>query len=64
MRHAQAHLLTVTIRTGVSGITIVACDDGRGGAFAPGNGLAGMRERFEALGGRLSVSSEMAEALR
>jgi signal transduction histidine kinase len=58
MRHAQARQLTITIRTGVSGIEIAACDDGRGGAFAPGNGLAGMRERFEALGGRLSISSE------
>ncbi|MBS0419838.1 MAG: sensor histidine kinase [Proteobacteria bacterium] len=58
MRHAQARQLTISIRTGLSGIAITACDDGRGGAFAPGNGLAGMRERFEALGGRLSVSSE------
>jgi len=57
IRHAQARLLTITIRSGISGITIAACDDGRGGAFAPGNGLSGMRERFEALGGRLSVSS-------
>jgi signal transduction histidine kinase len=58
IRHAQADLLTITIQTGVSGITIAACDDGRGGAFSPGNGLSGMRERVEALGGRLSVSSE------
>ena len=32
-------------------------DDGRGGAIAPGNGLSGMRERLEALGGRLRVDS-------
>jgi signal transduction histidine kinase len=58
MRHAQARQLTITIQRGISGIAISASDDGRGGAFSPGNGLAGMRERFEALGGRLSVSSE------
>ena len=33
-------------------------DDGRGGAIAPGNGLCGMRERIEALGGRLRVDSD------
>jgi signal transduction histidine kinase len=57
MRHAQARLLTITIHSGQSGITISASDDGCGGDFSPGNGLSGMRERFESLGGHLSVSS-------
>jgi two-component system sensor histidine kinase DesK len=32
-------------------------DDGRGGARPDGNGLTGMRERVEALGGSLSLVS-------
>ena len=32
-------------------------DDGRGGAGAPGNGLAGMRERLAAFGAGLEVDS-------
>jgi len=31
-------------------------DDGRGGAIVPGNGLSGMRERIEALRGRLRIT--------
>jgi two-component system sensor histidine kinase DesK len=30
-------------------------DDGRGGVRAEGNGLRGMRERIEALGGQFAV---------
>jgi two-component system sensor histidine kinase DesK len=36
---------------------LVVRDDGRGGARLDGNGLTGMRERVEALGGALSVVS-------
>jgi signal transduction histidine kinase len=33
-------------------------DDGNGGAyFGPGSGLAGLRDRAEALGGRIQVDS-------
>jgi signal transduction histidine kinase len=57
MRHADARELVIAVNIGRSGITIAARDDGRGGDFSPGNGLSGMRERFESLGGSLSVSS-------
>jgi len=57
MRHAHARELVIDIRNTDTGIVIAAHDDGRGGQFAPGSGLAGMRERFEMLGGRLSISS-------
>ena len=44
--------------TPVSDVLIMTvADDGRGGAIAPGNGLTGMRERLEQLGGGLEVSS-------
>jgi Signal transduction histidine kinase len=58
LRHAQARELVVEIRQVASGdVHISARDDGRGGVTVEGHGLAGMRERFESLGGRLSVSS-------
>ncbi|MBF6025124.1 sensor histidine kinase [Lysobacter niastensis] len=51
-RHAQAQLLS-----DVDEVVLRVEDDGRGGAISPGNGLCGMRERIEALGGRLRVDS-------
>ena len=56
-RHAGARSAEVALRTGGDGVVLRVSDDGRGGAIAPGNGLGGMRERVEALGGRLSVDS-------
>jgi signal transduction histidine kinase len=32
-------------------------DDGRGGAHVGGSGLAGLKDRVEALGGRLTLDS-------
>jgi signal transduction histidine kinase len=57
LRHAQARELSIEIRQSASGaLSIAARDDGRGGAAIEGGGLAGMRERFEALGGSLSIA--------
>ena len=61
MRHAQARELVIDVRNAGTGISITARDDGRGGEFATGSGLAGMRERFELLGGSLSISSRQGE---
>lgn len=57
LRHSRANELVIDLSSGPDAILITAHDDGGGGDFTPGHGLAGMRERFEALGGRLSVSS-------
>jgi signal transduction histidine kinase len=57
MRHARARELTIDVHNAGGAIVITARDDGRGGQFTPGHGLAGMRERFEILGGSLSISS-------
>ena len=56
-RHARAG--RAEVRFGVEGGEAVlrVVDDGRGGAIVPGNGLTGMRERLEALRGRLRVES-------
>lgn len=56
-RHAHARRAEVALRPRDDGVVLRIRDDGRGGAMAPGNGLAGMRERVEALGGRLTLES-------
>ena len=56
-RHARAHCAEVALVTEGDDAVLRIDDDGRGGAIAPGNGLCGMRERIEALGGRLRVDS-------
>jgi signal transduction histidine kinase len=58
IRHARAQELTIELRRDAQGaIVITASDDGRGGPYVMGHGLAGMRERFELLGGSLAISS-------
>jgi len=57
LRHSRGSELVIDLNGGPEAILISAHDDGKGGEFTPGHGLDGMRERFEALGGSLSVSS-------
>jgi signal transduction histidine kinase len=58
LRHAQATRLVIKLEQAENGSVCVAtCDDGRGGRFVEGSGLAGMRERFRNLGGDLTVAS-------
>ncbi|MBW8816549.1 MAG: hypothetical protein JF588_24285 [Caulobacterales bacterium] len=58
LRHAKARRLTVELTQDLDGtVTVAARDDGRGGVFVEGQGLTGMRERFEMLGGSLAISS-------
>ena len=46
----------MTVERTEHGVTLSARDDGRGAAiFRGGNGLTGMRERLETLGGRLEL---------
>lgn len=56
-RHARARNARARLRADGGEAVLSIEDDGRGGAIAPGNGLRGMRERLEALGGRLRVDS-------
>ena len=54
VRHASAANLWISLRRSDAGVAIDARDDGCGAATpAPGNGLKGMRERFEAHAGRV-----------
>jgi len=60
MRHAQARHLWLTFQSGPDGIMVRGRDDGHGsGSPSWGHGLTGMRERFEALNGRLDVSTHI-----
>ena len=56
-RHARARSARAALAIEGDDAVLRVSDDGRGGADAPGNGLTGMRERLEALGGRLLVDS-------
>jgi signal transduction histidine kinase len=57
-RHAHARNLSITVTPDADGIALFARDDGRGATtIAPGNGLTGMRERCETLGGRIAFRS-------
>ena len=56
-RHARADGASVWLDSAGQQVTLRIEDDGRGGAIVPGNGLCGMRERIESLGGRLRVEA-------
>jgi signal transduction histidine kinase len=57
-RHAAARNLWIRIARADGGITLDARDDGRGSdTVSWGNGLVGMRERFEEYAGRVDVTS-------
>ena len=64
LRHSGASTVTVTLETGADVVTLVVSDDGRGSAAAGGAGLAGLAERVEALGGRLTAGSSGGSGFR
>jgi signal transduction histidine kinase len=57
-KHAHASAAEVEVATGSDVLHVRVCDDGRGGAgLTGGSGLVGLKDRVEALGGRLSLHS-------
>lgn len=57
-RHAHARNVWIDLAEADGGIMLTSRDDGRGtDAITFGNGLTGMKERFEAQGGRVDVHS-------
>ncbi len=56
-RHAHARRAEARLEHADGELRLVVCDDGRGGPIHSGNGLSGMRERIEALGGSLRIES-------
>jgi two-component system, NarL family, sensor kinase len=66
VKHARAERVSITLRSGASGVTLSISDDGEGfarhGAGGPTSyGLAGMQERAKLLGGQLGISSQPGE---
>lgn len=57
VRHADARRCNVSLKRNESLCTLEIADDGRGASGPEGNGLRGMRERLEALGGSLRLLS-------
>lgn len=56
-KHALASVAAVTVEEEDGAVIVEVMDDGVGGAVPTGNGLSGLADRVEALGGSLSVLS-------
>jgi len=57
-KHADASRVSIAVKEADGFVRMSVRDDGTGGArFVPGSGLIGLKDRVEALGGRLSVES-------
>lgn len=54
-RHSGARLVTIRLRKEAAAVVMEVADDGNGGRIIPGNGLNGMRERLDTVGGSLSL---------
>ena len=64
-KHAQASVVAVEAETSESTLRVCVRDDGIGGADpVRGSGLVGLRDRVEALGGRLRIESPLGSGTR
>lgn len=60
LRHANAHKIEISVACKAGDIHVCIVDDGRGAArIMPGNGLTGMRERAEEVGGSLAIEARL-----
>ncbi|MFN7931967.1 MAG: sensor histidine kinase [Bryobacteraceae bacterium] len=65
MRHAAASTLELRFRSDERGVELEMKDDGKGAARVRiGNGLRGMRERLETLGGTLAMETAPGKGMR
>lgn len=64
VRHAQASVCRLSLRRNGAWCELEVADNGRGGAYAEGAGLSGMRYRVESLGGALECDSSNGTLLR
>lgn len=63
VRHAQARNCRLRLASNNGQCVLEIVDDGRGGVLIEGNGLRGMRERIEALGGTLTRDTHVGTKL-
>ena len=65
IKHSRADNLWIEVERDGEALSVRATDDGRGvDVVSIGNGLLGMRERFEALGGSVAVDSQRGGGFR
>lgn len=64
VRHAGASECSIEVSTAENRTQLVIADDGRGDIRQEGNGLRGMRERVQELGGSLSLDSNRGTRLQ
>ena len=64
VRHAQAKSCSLRLAANHGDCVLEVADDGRGGTLVEGNGLRGMRERIEALGGTFTRDTSAGTRLR
>jgi two-component system sensor histidine kinase DesK len=64
LRHAEATSCRLSLRSNREFCELEVADNGRGGRHREGSGLAGMRERVEALGGALECDGSSGTRLR
>jgi two-component system sensor histidine kinase DesK len=64
VRHADASECSIEVSTAEDKTQLVIADDGRGDIRQEGNGLRGMRERVQELGGSLSLESSRGTRLQ
>ena len=60
-KHASASLVTVTVASDDQRVRLSVSDDGVGGANPQGSGLIGLKDRVEALGGHMDITSRKHE---
>ena len=60
-KHARASLITITVDADDASLRLSVADDGVGGANPRGSGLLGLKDRVEALGGRMDIASRDGE---
>jgi signal transduction histidine kinase len=60
-KHASASLVTVSVDADELRVRLTVADDGDGGADPRGSGLIGLKDRVEALGGRMDITSRDGE---
>jgi signal transduction histidine kinase len=64
VKHAGASCASLAVARSNGRLAVQVTDDGHGGADAAGAGLAGLRDRVEALDGRLQVDSPPGQGTR
>lgn len=66
VKHSGAEVVEMTVRVQAGGLVLAVSDDGVG--FEPaavnGTGLAGLRDRLDAVGGNLRIESSAASGAR